>query len=477
MIDLIIRGGQVVAPWGVGGWDVAVEGEKIVAVAEQGSLPGGDVGRVIDATGKIVVPGGIEPHAHVASPRPGHPGVETPPPEQISRSALFGGTTTLTDFAMRQQRTDIPNAIEERNARWSGKSYCDYSYHIMLLGETPPNIIGQMREAIESGFPTFKIFTTNIRPFELLLENEHRLVGMGYLSGMMEQAVAHGGLMFVHSEDDDIVQYMYKKLTEEERTEWFNIHEVHNNMSEDVSFRRVLRVAEWTGAAVYFVHVSAREGVNAIREARGRGLPVYGETLHNYVSFNAEDYKQPDGMKYHTYPSLKSEEDRLALWDGLLRGGINSMATDEVCTNFAMKLAGRTIHDVTGGHNGAETRVGITFGEGVVKRGMSLQRFVDVTSANAARIMGYYPRKGAIAPGSDADIVLIDPGIRKALSLNDLHIGDYSIWEGWEIQGWPATTILRGKVVVEDGQFLGTLGDGQLIPRKIDQDILNRPAC
>ena len=206
------------------------------------------------------------------------------------------------------------------------------------------------------------------------------------------------------------------------------------------------------------------------------GLPIYSETLHNYASFTAEDYKQPDGMKYHTYPSLKSEEDRLALWDGLIKGGINSMATDEYCTDFAMKIGGRTIHDVVGGHNGAEARVGITYSEGVSKLGMSLQRFVDVTSANAAKIMGYYPRKGAIAPGGDADIVLIDPSIRKTLSMNDFHIGDYSIWEGTEIEGWPVTTILRGQVVVENGQFSGTLG-GERIPRKIDQDILNRPAC
>ena len=383
----------------------------------------------------------------------------------------------MTDFAIQHPGIDIFQAIDERNSRWRSKSYCDYSYHCMLLGQIPSNVIGQVKEAIESGFPTFKIFTTNIFRLALIPVDNRWLVGMGQLSGLMEQVAANGGLMFVHSEDDDIVQYMYDKLTEEERTEWFNIHEIHNNMSEDLSYRRVIRVAEWTGAAVYFVHVSAKEGVNAIRESRARGLPVYGETLHNYANFTSEDYKKPDGMKYHTYPSLKSEEDRLALWDGLIKGGINSMATDEACTDFSQKLGGRTIYDVTGGHNGAETRVGITYSEGVAKRGMSLQRFVDVTSANAARIMGYYPRKGAIAPGSDADIVLIDPSIRKALSMNDLHIGDYSIWEGWEINGWPVTTILRGKVVVENGQFFGNLGDGQFIPRKIDQDILNRPAC
>ena len=476
MVDLVVRGGQVVTPWGVGGWDVAVEAGKIVAVAEPGTLPG-DVGRVVDAAGKIVVPGGIEPHAHVAAPIAGHPGKETAPPQQVSRAALFGGTTTLTDFAIQHRGIDIFQAIEERVSRWRGNSYCDYSHHCMLCGEISSKVVGQLREAIEAGFPTFKVFTTNIRPVARIPEEERRLVGMGHLAAVMEQTVAHGGLLFVHSEDDDIVQYMYNKLTEEERIEWYNMHEVHNNMSEDVSFRRVLRVAEWTGAAVYFVHVSAKEGVTAIREARGRGLPIYGETLHNYVSFTAEDYKQPDGMKYHTYPSLKSEEDRLALWDGLIRGGINSMATDEYCTDFALKLEGRTILDVTGGHNGAETRLGIAFSEGVAKRGMSLRRFVDVTSANAARIMGYYPRKGAIAPGSDADIVLIDPSIHKTLSMGDLHIGDYSIWEGWEIHGWPVTTILRGKVMVENGQFFGDLGDGQFIPRKIDQDILHSPAC
>ena len=476
MVDLVVRGGQVVAPWGVGGWDVAVQGEKIVAVAEPGALPL-DAGRVVDATGKIVVPGGIEPHAHIAAPIMGEPGRETAPPDQVSRAALFGGTTTVTDFAIQRRGIDIFQAFDERTSRWRGNSYCDYSHHCILLGDIPSNIIAQIPEAIQAGFPTFKIFTTNIRPVAMIPENERRLVGMGHLSALMEQVRDNSGLMFVHAEDDDIVQYMYKKLTEEERTEWYNMHEVHNNTSEDLSFRRVLRVAEWTGAAVYFVHVSAKEGVNAIREARGRGMPIYGETLHNYASFTAEDYKQPDGMKYHTYPSLKSEEDRLALWDGLIKGGLSSMATDEYCTDFTTKLKGRRIDDVIGGHNGAETRVGITYSEGVAKQGMSLQRFVDVTSANAARIMGYYPRKGAIAPGSDADIVLIDPSIRKALSMDDFHIGDYSIWDGWQIQGWPVTTILRGKVVVENGQFHGNIGDGQFISRKISSDILSRPAC
>ena len=474
MLDFVFRGGQVVTPWGVGNWDVAVQGEKIVAVSEQGTLTE-DVGRIIDTSGKVVVPGGIEPHAHIAAPIAGHPGMETMPPPDVSRAALHGGTTTLIDFAIQHPGIDIFQAIEERTSRWQGQSYADYSHHCMLLGEIPSSILPQIKEAIAAGYPSFKIFTTNIRPN--ILASERRLVGMGHLSVVMEEVASNGGIMAIHSEDDDIVQYMYKKFEEEERSEHYNLHLVHNNMSEDISFRRVLKLAEWTGAAVYFVHVSAKEGVQAIREARGKGLPIYGETLHNYVSFTAEDYKRPDGMKYHTYPSLKSEEDRLALWEGLLKEGLNTMATDEYCTTFRVKLMGQTLFDVTGGHNGAETRMGITYTEGVSKRGMSLQRFIDLTSANAARIMGLYPRKGAIAPGSDADIVLIDPSIRKQLTMEDFHISDYSIWEDWEIQGWPSFTMLRGKVMVEEGKFLGKLGDGQFIPRKISSDILARPAC
>ena len=474
MLDLIIRGGQVITSWGVGDWDVAVQGEKIVAVAATGTLTEETV-RIIDATGKIVAPGGIEPHAHISAPIMGPGDLKTAPPDQVSRAALFGGTTTILDFAIQYPGIDINQAIQERTAVWRDNSFADYAHHLMLLGEIPANILGQLGEAVEDGFSTVKIFTTNIRP--PTPDREPRMVRMGHLHDLMEQVQRLGAMLLVHSEDDDMVQHMYRKLAEEERTEWWNMHLVHSNESEDVSFRRVLRVAEWTGAPVYFVHVSAKQGIEAIQEARAKGMPVYGETLHNYCCFSSDNYREENGMKYHTYPSLKSEEDRLSLWDGIVRGGLSTMATDEYCTPWELKIAGRTISDVTGGHNGAETRVGISYSEGVSKRGMSLQRFVDVTSANAAKIMGLYPRKGVIAPGSDADFVLIDPGIKKRLAKSDFHISDYSIWEGFDIEGWPVTTILRGKVVVENGQFMGTPGSGQFLRRKIDPQYANRPAC
>ena len=472
MLDLIIRGGQVVTPMGVGEWDVAVQGERIAAVAAPGTL-GDEAGRIIDASGKVVVPGGIEPHAHISAPIMGHGNLTTAPPVEVTRAALFGGTTTLLDFAIQYPGIDIPQAIAERTGVWQGQSYADYAHHLMLLGQIPPEILGSLHEFVEDGFASVKIFTTNIRP--PTSAGEPRMVGTGHLHDLMTEIQRLSAMLLVHAEDDDMVQHMYQKLTREERTEWFNMSEVHSAESEDVSFTRTLKVAEWTGAPVYFVHVSAQQGVRNIMEARADRRPVYGETLHNYCCFNEENYKEENGMKYHTYPSLKSEADRKMLWDGIINGGLQTMATDEYCTSWETKISGRTISDTTGGHNGAEARMGITYSEGVSKQGMPLQRFVDVTSANAARIMGLWPQKGVLAPGSDADICLIDPGIKKTLTMDDFHISDYSIWEGTEVEGWPVMTILRGKVMVEDGNFHGTLGDGRFQRRKLDPAVADRP--
>ena len=474
MFDLIIRNGQVVTPWGVGDWDIAIQGEKIVAIAANHSLTE-EAERVIDATGKVVAPGGIEPHAHVHAPIMGHGDLKTAPPEEVSRAAIFGGTTTILDFAIQYPGIDINQAIQERTGVWQGNSYADYAHHLMLLGDISDNVLGQLSEHIQDGFASVKIFTTNIRPPSM--SGEPRMVRMGHLHDLMERIQHHGAMLMVHAEDDDMVQHMYQKLIEQERTEWWNMHLVHSNESEDVSFRRVLRVAEWTGSPVYFVHVSAREGLAAVLEARAKGMPVYGETLHNYCCFNADNYQEENGMKYHTYPSLKSEEDRVSLWDGIVRGGLSAMATDEYCTTWDVKITGRQVTDVTGGHNGIETRVGITYSEGVSKRGMSLQRFVDVTSANAAKIMGLYPRKGVIAPGSDADIVLIDPSIKRPLTMDDFHISDYSIWEGHEVEGWPVMTILRGMVAVENGRLRIDHSAGKFQRRKVDPEVGNRPAA
>ena len=251
---------------------------------------------------------------------------------------------------------------------------------------------------------------------------------------------------------------------------------IHSKTVEDLAFRSVVRLAERTGAGMYFFHVTAKEGLDVIMEARSRGLPVYGEVLTLALSFNCDRYKEEDGMKYHTYPSLKYEVDRLHLWQGLLQQDLSFSATDSSFTTYLEKIAGRNVLDVRGGNTGIEIRMGVNYTEAVVKQGMSLERYADVTSTNAAKLLGMYPRKGAISVGSDADIAIIDPSVKKALSIDDLHVRDYSPWEGWQIEGWPTTVMLRGKVMVDGGRLLGSPTDGRLIPRKIDRGYLRRPA-
>jgi dihydropyrimidinase len=474
MLDLLIRGADVVTPQGVGRWTIGIGGEKIALVGIED--PGIEAARVIDATGKIATPGGVEPHAHLASLIGMHPEgrLFTLGPEEDTLGMAFGGVTTHIDFVFVHPATDIPTALERRLARWKGQSCVDYSFHIALGGALPLRTFDHMGEAIAEGFPSFKVFTNEVLP-----PHPKRLpfkLDFGRIGHAMERAARGGGIMVVHAEDDDIVQFNYEKFAAEGNIAGANLHLVHSKLSEKLAFNRTIELARATGAAVYFVHTSAREGVEAVVEARGHNLPIYAETLHHYACFSAEDYRRPRGFCHHTYPSLKFPDDQQALWEGLVRDGVSTTATDEYPTSLEVKLRGKNIDDVTGGNLGAEARMGIVYTEGVVKRGMSLQRFADVTATNAARILGLYPRKGVIAPGSDADLCLIDPAIRKALTREDFHVSDYSPWEGWEVRGWPVTTILRGKTIVEDGRWTGAIGDGRLIPRKIDPVVLRRPA-
>jgi dihydropyrimidinase len=475
MLDLLIRNGQVVTPQGAGAWEIAVQDGKIAAVAAPGTFR--EATRVIDAAGKVVVPGGVEPHTHLAHRIQMHPNddLHTLGPEEDSRGMAFGGTTTHVDFAFVRPDSDLPSVVEQRAARWKANSYTDYSFHITLAGPLPLKTFDAIPEAIQQGFPSFKVFTTDVLPPHP--KRPSNRLDFGRLQYAMEKVAPRGGIMVVHAEDHDVVQFMYERFREEGRMDGANLPLVHNKVSEMLSFRRAINLASVMDAAIYFVHTSAREGVEAVAEARGLGRPIYAETLHHYTCFSADDYRSPRGFCYHTYPSLKYPEDQAALWDGLLNDAVSTTATDEYPTTLALKLRGKTIEDVTGGNLGAEARMGIVYTEGVVKRKMSLERFVQVTSSNAAKILGLYPRKGALAPGSDADVVLIDPAINRTLTKDDFHVSDYSPWEGWDVRGWPVTTILRGKVIVDNGRLHGDTRDGQLIPRKIDGAVLRRPAC
>ena len=469
MFDLVIRSDRVVTPSGVMAADVAIAGGKIAAVAASGTFDAAATRRLVDATGKIVMPGGIDPHVHCKwySPKPDGTLAFTDPPSVVSRAALHGGTTTMVDFARWTHGKTIDEAIKDRHADWTDQCYCDYSFHVMVEGSLPPELFEQIGAAVRAGYPTVKIFTTDITP-----SRKGRMVDFGDIWEVFRVVARERGMCVMHGEDNDIVMHMYEKLIREGRVGFEHLAEVHNAMSEEMSFRRVLSVARNVpGIALYFLHVSAGSGVQAIREARAEGMPVYGETLHQYMLYTQEDYKRPNGQMYHTYPSLKSQADQDELWEGAFDGTLHTVATDEVCCGLSIKTIGKRIDDTIGGNVGVEPRVAVMYTEMVGKRGYSLEKFVGLVSTNAAKILGMYPRKGAIAAGSDADITVLDPSRRFRITNSMLHESDYTPWEGHEVHAWPVLTVMRGKVVVEDGAFSGELADGQYLYRRISEEI------
>jgi dihydropyrimidinase len=473
MLDIIIRGGDVVTQQGVAKADVAIKDETIAAVSAPGVLAGDAARRVIDAGGRIVMPGGIDPHVHMLHPfmAPTGETYHTRGPDHVGMAALHGGTTTLVDFAYVDSGGSVEAGIAGRDAQFKGKAACDWAYHLMLHSDPTEAIVQGLGEAIQAGYPTVKIFTTNIWP-----HRQGRMVDLGDMWEVFKILAREGGLGVIHAEDNDLVMHMYAKLIREGRTGFENMAEVHSQLSEDISFRRVIRLAESVpGCALYMMHVSAATGVAAIREARAKGLPIYGESLHQYMLYTLEDYKRPNGQIYHTYPSLKTTADQQALWDGTRDGAINCIATDDLCCTLREKTLGKRIDDTTGGNSGIEPRLAVMYTEMVVKRGYSLPRYVDLVSTNAAKLMGLYPRKGAIAVGSDADITILDPTRRGQMRAADLHQTDYTPWEGHEINAWPVLTMLRGTVKVEDGRYLGKPGDGQYLKRKLAPEVVAGP--
>ena len=482
MFDLLITGGTVVMPSEAAQVDIGVQGGRIVAIGAPGSLIDEAV-QTVDAAGRIVTPGGIEPHIHAAANvQPGvHQqvqGVANAGPLEHSLGAIWGGTTTVVDFAPAPNEGELVGGVLDFLSVWEGNTYADYSAHVIYRSNNTADSIARVGDLINNDFPSVKIFTTNIRPPQdppLTLTPTGR-IDNGRLTDLTAQLARHDGVLAVHAEDDEIVMYNYLMARQRNMWDWYNAHLIHSKEVEDLAFRDVIRIAEQKGAGMYFVHVTGNDGVNAVAAARSRGQAVYGEVLTLALSFNAFQYREPDGMKYHTYPSLKYPEDGSDLWSGLLGNNLTFTATDSSFTTYLDKTAGRNVQDMRGGNIGIEIRMGVNYTEAVVRRGMPLTQFANITATNAARLLGMYPQKGVIAPGSDADFAIIDPAVHKRLTMDDLHLRDYSPWEGWEIFGWPTTAILRGKIMVDNGELLGSPSDGQRVRRRIDPAVLQRPA-
>jgi dihydropyrimidinase len=468
MLDLLIQGGLVVTPAGAEHLSIGVREGKIALLA-QGTVSE-PAARTMEADGLVVVPGGVDPHIHcdmeVADPAGGESSY-TAGAETVSVAALHGGTTCLLDFAWNAPDETLRETLEARKAQWEGKSYTDFSFHVVVSGEIEHSKLAEVPDVIAAGFPSFKIFTSDVIPGEPPTK-----VPFGSIWEMLKVTARHNGLLAIHAEDDELVMHMYREYIRQGDVGFENMSKVHSALSEKLSFRRVIGLAQSVpGSVLYMMHVSAATGVAAIAEGRSQGVAVYGETLHQYALHTDDDYRESDGMKYHTYPSLKSTADTEELWRGVARGEIATFATDELCTSYAVKTAGRRIDDVTGGNTGVEPRMAIVFTEVVQRRGLGLLRFAELTSTNAAKIMGLYPQKGVIAIGSDADLCLIDPADERAITASDLHESDYTPWEGWRVGAWPVTTILGGEVVVDGGRFTAPTRRGRLLQRLVLPEI------
>jgi dihydropyrimidinase len=337
----------------------------------------------------------------------------------------------------------------------------------MITGDTTFEVLDEIPDAISGGVSSFKMFTT----FSGSQAAGSVFTDDGRIWGVMQQTAKHGGIAMVHCEDDCIIDFCVRKLYREGRQQAKHIHEARPNLCEEAAIARMLLLARRSGSPLYIVHVSSIEGIEAIAEARGKRLPVYGESLHNYLAFCDEDYAKPDSMIYHNYPALKSANDRAALWEAVRSGVLDVTSSDDFTIPFARKTEGKEVDNASGGHNGIETRMAYLFSEGVKQGRLSINRYVDVSSTAVAKLFGIYPRKGIIAIGSDADIVIIDPNLKRKITLADLHSDcDYSIWDGWEFDGFPIMTMVRGHVLMENGVWTGPEGTGQFIAARAPEE-------
>ena len=305
MLDLAITGGTCVLPAGTQAVDIGVKDGRIALVAGPGSLP--DATHTVSAKDRLVIPGGIDPHIHCLMPvrAPGRPDQLTDP-SQVSKAALYGGTTTLIDFVQCLHERTIQELIEATQAQWKDACYCDYGFHLTLLGEVPQPHFGQLADAMQDGHASINIFTTNIRP-----GNVGRMVPQGHIWEALKVVAAAGGIACIHAEDNDIVMFMYEKLMRENRVSFEHVAEVHNALSEALSFNRVIRLAEDVkGAAIYMAHVSTAAGVVALEASRAKGFPMYGETLHQYSDAQRRRLQAARRQMFRTFvaqPSRRSE--------------------------------------------------------------------------------------------------------------------------------------------------------------------------
>ncbi len=465
MLDIVIKNGKVVHPDRTIETDVGIRDGKVVLLGKAELMP--EAARYVDATGKYVIPGGIDPHTHFEDPP--FMGAECRADFfQGTRAAAVGGTTTCIDFAVQgNYGTRLPLDVIGMRLEMARKSAIDYAFHAVVT-KNDPETIGQIQEIINMGIPSFKCFMT--------YEAEGIMADDATILAVMQEMKEHNGIFGAHTENDSIASRNIRQALAAGKGDaiWHAL--TKPPLVEAEAINRVLFLAKSTGAAFYDFHMSCKEGVEMIASARKQGLPVYAETLTHYLVLTQDVLEGPDGPNYICSPPLRTQDHVDALWQGIVEGNVHTVGSDDNAFDTKQKrMGGPSFESVPNGIPGAEFRIPVVFSEGVSKGRISVNQFVAITSTNAAKILGLYPRKGIIEVGSDADIVLIDPGIEKTIRVADSSLDlDWTPFEGLKVTGWPSMTISRGKVIVEDGQFKGDAGHGEFLKRKLPGDINTR---
>ena len=451
-MDLIIRGGTVVTVGGRADVDVGVRAGRIAQIG--GSM---SAEKELDATGLFVTPGGVDPHVHLTPPTRSNPEFRWVDDfETGTRAALAGGVTTVGNISFPERGETLADAIEHDAGLAGEMALADFFLHPVLMepDEQNLNAIDALHKA---GHTSIKIFLS-FRRFDRHVPE--------YLTAMRRVAQA-GGIVMMHCEDAAIIDCCCTLLREAGNTDARFFPDSRPLQAEVVATQRAVGFAETTGCPTYVVHLASARALAACHDGRSRGIPVYVETRPLYLHLTSERFDEPDGAKYAGAPPLREDIDVNAMWAGLRFGGIDALATDHAPWMLADKLdPAQDAGDLRQGVADLETCLPMLFSAGVNTGRLTLEQFVAVTSTNPAKLFGLYPRKGTIAVGADADLVVWDADSTRIVDGKSMHSrADYSPYDGWEVSGWPRWTVSRGEVVAEGDQVVASAGRGQLVKR------------
>jgi dihydropyrimidinase len=458
--DLIIRGGKVATASDTVTCDVAIKDGQIRAL-------GDDLGQaeeIIDAKGRLVLPGGIDSHVHFA--QPSGPDIVTADDfESGTRSAAFGGNTLVMPFCLQQKGKSLRQALKDYHDKAEGRCHVDVSFHLIISDPTPTVLGQELPALVGDGYTSFKVFMT----YQDLALNDLQLLEV------FSTARETGALVMVHAENYDAIRFLTDRLERAGQTAP-KYHATSRPIPvEREATHRAISLAELIDVPILIVHVSNGEAMQQIRWAQARGLKVFGETCPQYLMLTEKDLDglNMEGAKCVCSPPPRDAASQAACWNGLETRVFQVFSSDHCPFRYAdpkgkLVAKGRTsFRWVPNGIPGVETRLAILFSEGVVKGRITLNQFVALTSTNHARLYGLHPKKGTIAIGSDADITIWEAERRTKITAENLHQGaDYTPYEGLEVTGWPVATIVRGQVIVKDGVLVSKGGTGQYISRE-----------